>query len=237
MTAIASRLTENLAAINQRITEACRRAGREPTEVTLIAVVKYAHAEWVRELVSLGVCELGESRPQQLLERAGWFDRSVHWHLVGHLQRNKARKLLPAVSRIHSVDSLRLLSTLNRLAGELEIMPRVLLQVNVSGEETKHGFSPKELRAQWDDVLACQHVNVAGLMTMAPHTDTAEDTRPVFRRLRELRETLRKRSPESFSLPELSMGMSNDFEIAVEEGATFLRLGSRLFDGLPTEPV
>lgn len=227
------RIRFNLTSIRARIVAACRRAGRDPAEVTLVAVTKYAEPQWVRELVEIGHRNLGESRPQQLVERAGWFDNkaenhAVRWHLVGHLQRNKARRVLPIAGLIHSVDSLRLLSTLDRLAGEENLTPRLLLEVNVSGEDAKHGFSPAELRANWDEVLSFQRVQIAGLMTMAPHTDNPEDARPVFRSLRELRDELRGELP----LPELSMGMSGDYEIGIEEGATLVRIGSSLFEGL-----
>ncbi|MFQ5734858.1 MAG: YggS family pyridoxal phosphate-dependent enzyme [Planctomycetaceae bacterium] len=222
----------NLADVNDRIAAACLRAGRIATDVTVVAVTKYAETEWVRELVAEGVRDLGESRPQQLVERAGAFGEYVRWHLIGHLQRNKARKVLPIAVLIHSVDTMRLLETLERLAEETETSPRVLLEVNISGEAAKHGFSPQELAANWDAVLACQRVCVDGLMTMAPAGDSPEDARPCFRRLRDLRDELRDRSPKTLSLPELSMGMSGDYEVAVEEGATLVRIGSRLFEGL-----
>ena len=139
--------------------------------------------------------------------------------------------MLPFVSLIHSVDTVRLLTTLNRLASELGIEPRVLLEVNVSGESQKHGFSPDELRDVWPQCADCRHVQIAGLMTMAAHSANPEEARPIFRSLRLLRDDLRTSSP-GWELPELSMGMSGDFEIAIEEGATLVRIGSRLFAGL-----
>jgi pyridoxal phosphate enzyme (YggS family) len=177
----------------------------------------------------LGVRDLGESRPQQLLERAATFGDDVRWHLIGHLQRNKARRVLPLVDCIHSVDTLRLLVTLEHLAKELTLAPRVLLEVNVSGEAAKDGFAPADLVAAWSAVRTCRHAQVVGLMTMAPLTDDWELMRGVFRRLRELRDNL---ADDRLPLAELSMGMSHDFEIAIEAGATLIRVGSDLFAGL-----
>ena len=227
-------IESNLQALREHIVSACARSNRDVKEVTLVAVTKYAQSEWVRDLVTLGELHLGESRPQQLLERAAEFPQSVNWHLIGHLQRNKARGILSATSLVHSIDSMRLLNTLNRLAAELKIRPRVLLEVNVSGEASKDGFQIDELTAAWNDILACGRIQIEGLMTMAPRVADPEESRSVFRRLRELRDTLAGRSADSdhpVSLPQLSMGMSGDFEIAIEEGSTLVRIGSKLFEG------
>lgn len=221
-------ISENYENVRARIARACARVGRESSEVTLVAVTKYAPIDAVNELVALGQRDLGESRPQQLAERAELFkDDALTWHLIGHLQRNKARKILPLVSLIHSVDSVRLLEALDRLAGELDLRPRVLLEVNISGEESKGGFESSELRAEWSKVEQLSQLDVAGLMTMAPYADDPEEARPVFRALRELRDELVGRG--RFALPELSMGMSGDFEVGIEEGATIVRVGSVLF--------
>ena len=225
-------IAENYATVRRRIEAACERANREPSSVQLVAVTKYAPMDAVRELVALGQRALGESRPQQLLERATLLDASsVSWHLIGHLQRNKARKLLPVASLVHSIDSLRLLAAIDRLAEELSLRPRVLLEVNVSGEASKHGFSPDELRSAWKEVAAVNHLEIAGLMTMAPYSEDPEAARPVFRKLRKFRDELASAGP--LILPELSMGMSGDFEVAIEEGATIVRVGSSLFEEAP----
>lgn len=227
-------VAENYAAVRDRIAAACERCGRDPSAVRLVAVTKYAPIEAVRELVALGHLDLGENRPQQLLERAALLDGldgpdgpGVRWHLIGTLQRNKARKVLPVASLIHSADDFRLLETLDRLAGELSLRPRVLLEVNVSGEATKHGFRPDELASLWRQVAAFGRLDIAGLMTMAPYSEDPEQVRPVFRALRKLRDELAAAGP--LPLPELSMGMSGDFEAAIEEGATIVRVGSALF--------
>ncbi|NOX56607.1 MAG: YggS family pyridoxal phosphate-dependent enzyme, partial [Planctomycetes bacterium] len=234
MTPLKSRIAENHRRVLRRVESACRRSGRDPAEVRLVAVTKYAEVDWILCLVELGVHDLGENRPQQLLQRAAALPETIRWHLVGHLQRNKVRPILPVTAWIHSVDSVRLLDRIERLAGELNRRPRVLLEVNVSGEESKYGFSPSELQAEWPRIVKYQNMEIAGLMTMAPYVADPEQTRPVFRELRELRDRLRTSVEGAPPLPELSMGMSNDFEVAVEEGATMVRIGSLLFEGLST---
>lgn len=240
MSDVASRLRSNLSRVRERMAVACSRAGRLPDDVTLVPVIKYASWECMLGLVDLGITVLAENRPQQLLERAARLSadrpeasRGIAWHLVGHLQRNKVRAVLPAVGMIHSVDSVRLLQRIDDIAAELDVSPRVLLEVNVSGEASKDGFTPDELRAAWSKVESVRHVQVAGLMTMAPYADDSDTSRPTFRGLRQLRDDLRKPgSPHP--LTHLSMGMSGDFETAIEEGATLVRIGSLLFEGLET---
>lgn len=230
MSPLESPLQQNLSQVHRRIASACQRAGRAPATVTLVAVTKTARLEWVEELVRLGVRRLGESRPQQLVERAARIP-DAEWHLVGHLQRNKVRSVLPYAALIHSVDSLRLLERINEVAADLQLSPRVLLQVNVSGEASKQGFAPEALLPAWDRVTAFSRIRIEGLMTMAPDFEDAELARPTFRGLRDLRDQLRCRiGPEV--LPQLSMGMSHDMEVAIEEGATLVRIGSALFEGL-----
>lgn len=231
MNAFERRLAENQARILERLAQACRRAGRPADSVRFVAVTKYAQLEWVRALVARGVRDLGESRPQQLVQRAAEIDHPVDWHLIGPLQRNKARRILPLAAWIHSIDSWRLLHWLDTLAAELHLRPRVLMEVNVSGESAKHGFLPEQLTAEWDQALHARHVDIRGLMTMAPYDAPHTLQRQVFAGLRSLRETLASRSP-TLPLPELSMGMSDDFETAIEEGSTMVRIGSALFEGL-----
>ena len=228
-------LRNNLLAIQDRIAQACARAGRKPEEVTLVAVTKYAGLESVRQLVELGQLDLGEARPQQLASRSRELAPTVRWHLIGHLQRNKAEETLATTHLIHSVDSLRLFEHLAKLGQKHQNRPAILLEVNVSGETSKDGFDPQELLAAWPGMQACESLQISGLMTMAPHDDDAEAARPVFRRLRSLRDQLRDQSNRKWMLSELSMGMSGDFEIGIEEGATIVRIGSRLFEGLPGE--
>jgi len=226
-------LSKNLHRVRERIASACARVDRPPDEVTLIAVTKYAELGWVRGLIDLGVTDLGESRPQQLVARAEQLPPHVRWHQIGHLQRNKADILLPVAARIHSVDSLRLIEHLARSAIKLGCRPRILLEVNVSGEASKDGFVVDELLAAWQRILEHDSIAIDGLMTMAPLEDDPAAARPAFRGLRELRNRLRDASDGRCLLPDLSMGMSGDFEIGIEEGATLIRVGSSLFEGLP----
>lgn len=222
-------LADNLNRVRSEIADACRRAGRSPDSVKLVAVTKYAELTDVRRLIELGMIDLGESRPQQLDERADQLPAGILWHFIGHLQRNKVKSVLSRAVLIHSVDSLRLLERISTVAAELALRPRVLLEVNVSGEASKDGISIDELRSQWDVFQAVPNVEIAGLMTMAPLADEPETARPVFRQLRQLRDELARHSQPHVRLTELSMGMSGDFAVAIEEGATLIRIGSRLF--------
>jgi PLP dependent protein len=223
-------VSRNLAEVQRRVALACERSGRPAESVRLVAVTKYAELPWVRELVDLGQIDLGESRPQQLVARAVEFPERVQWHLIGHLQRNKAALVLPKVALIHSVDSLRLLDQLEKDARTLDLLRDVLLEVNVSGEASKDGLDPDALLELAEVLRRLEHIGVRGLMTMAPLLDDPEGARPFFRRLRELRDELQRRT--GLPLTELSMGMSGDFEPAIEEGATLVRIGSSLFTGL-----
>jgi pyridoxal phosphate enzyme (YggS family) len=218
----------NVAAVKQRIAEAAARSGRTSDNVTLVAVTKYAQDEWVASLSGVHPI-FGENRPQQLAERVPQFDDKIQWHLIGQLQRNKVRLSLPLAHTIHSVDSWRLLDRIELIGTELQLHPRVLIEVNVSGESAKAGFTPETLRKEAAKLTDLKSVHVAGLMTMAPAGD-AESTRCVFSNLRELRDQLA--TSTGLELSELSMGMSGDFEVAIEEGATIVRVGSRLFEGL-----
>ena len=229
-------LVENLNRVHTEIADACQRAGRSPDSVKLVAVTKYAELADVRRLVELGTVDLGESRPQQLTERAGQLPAGVQWHFIGHLQRNKVKPVLSHAALIHSVDSLRLLERISSVAAEMSLRPRVLLEVNVSGEASKDGISMEELRSQWNLFQSVLNIEIVGLMTMAPLADDPETARPVFRQLRLLKDELTAQLLPHVKLTELSMGMSGDFIVAIEEGATLVRIGSRLF-ATPSPPT
>lgn len=231
MDSIRAKLRANLAAIEKRIAAACARSGRQRYEVTLLAVTKSVTAEVAALLPELGILDLGENRPQHLWAKTGKLPAEVRWHLIGHLQRNKIEKTLPLVHGIHSVDSVRLLQALEEQAQIDHRQLPVLLEVNASGETSKHGFAPAELIELAPTLRALKHVQVRGLMTMAALQEP-EACRPAFVLLRKLRSQLRKLLAGSHSIEHLSMGMSNDFEIAIEEGATFIRLGTVLFEGI-----
>ncbi len=232
MSQVEDTLKRNLAEVEARIADACRRAGRSRAEVTLVAVTKYADVEACRVLHGLGVSDLGESRPQELWRKAAAIPHA-RWHLVGHLQRNKIDRTLPVVQLVHSVDSLRLLDALEAEAGKQGRKIEVLLEFNLSGEGAKHGFfaAPgiSELAAVLDRL---RHVRIRGLMTMAALSKDPEDVRPTFAALRDLRDRLEPMLREDYDVRHLSMGMTNDFEIAIEEGATLVRIGTALFRGL-----
>lgn len=227
------RLRDNMEAVLTRIQQACARSNRSVDDVRLIAVTKYAEWEWVCALSQFHN-DFGENRPQQLAEREPQLSDAT-WHLIGQLQKNKCRSAVRHASLIHSVDSMRLLERIGRVAREEDRTVKVLLQVNVSEEESKSGFVPDDLIKAWPEltVQSSHHLTVAGLMTMAPLSESAEATRPVFRQLSELKDRLNRIS-QTNPLTELSMGMSRDFEVAIEEGATMIRVGSLLFEGLAT---
>jgi pyridoxal phosphate enzyme (YggS family) len=227
-------LSRNVTEVEARIAAACARARRPRADVTLVAVTKYVPAEVARLLFELGVHDLGESRPQELWRKAAVI-ADARWHLVGHLQRNKVEATLGAACLIHSVDSVRLLQALHREAALRGRQVQALLEFNVSSEAAKHGFDPQSDMAELGEILdQCTAVSVLGLMTMAAVGTTPEQARPTFTALRRLRDHLT--GELGLPLPHLSMGMTNDFEVAIEEGATLVRIGSALFQGLETTP-
>ncbi|MBL7224418.1 MAG: YggS family pyridoxal phosphate-dependent enzyme [Candidatus Brocadiae bacterium] len=225
-------LRRNLDDVWRRMAAACERAGRQIDDVLLVAVVKTVDVDTVRALQALGVTDVGENRVQQAQAKreALGGGLGLRWHMIGHLQRNKVRHALPLFEMIHSVDSVRLARAIDeRAAGEGRRVP-ILLQCNTSGEESKFGLSPAALPELLDAILPLEHVAVNGLMTMAPFVADPEETRPGFAALRELADQARVRT--GLPLPHLSMGMTQDFEVAIEEGATLVRVGSALFRGV-----
>jgi pyridoxal phosphate enzyme (YggS family) len=230
---IAEQIRNNLALVRERIALAAVRSGRQPDQVRLVGVTKYVEPSIARLLVEAGLTDLGESRPQELWRKAeALTDLPIAWHLIGHLQRNKVRRTLPLVTCIQSADSLRLLAEIDREAAAMQRTADVLLEVNVSGDEAKHGFSLKEIEPALPRVAALSHVRVGGLMTMAALEGGAEAARRDFAALGGLRDRLQAICPRGIVLRELSMGMSGDYEIAIEEGATIVRVGSALFEGV-----
>ena len=223
---VRSVLSDRLRSVEGRIRAACQRGGRSREQVTLIAVTKTISAEVAAALPELGVLDVGENRPQELWRKAALLPSTVRWHLIGHLQRNKIDRTLPLVRMIHSVDSVRLLEELEKQA---KSPIDVLLEVNASGETSKHGLAPGEIAALVETIQPLQRVRVRGLMTMAALENDPERCRPTFRLLRELRDSLAQRLGPPHQVDQLSMGMSNDFEVAIEEGATLVRIGTALF--------
>ena len=227
----ARRIADNLAAVRGRMAEAARRAGRAAEAVRLVGVTKYVGVGETEALISAGCRTLGESRPQQLWDKAEAV-AGAEWHMIGHLQRNKVRRTLPLVAMIESIDNPRLLEALDRIAGELGLRVPVLLEVNTSGEAAKHGFAPDDVEPCLATLPDHPHIEVRGLMCMAALAGGLDEARRDFAALGQLRDRLATRCPDGVRLDELSMGMSGDFEVAIEEGATIVRVGSLLFEGV-----
>ncbi|MBI4615658.1 MAG: YggS family pyridoxal phosphate-dependent enzyme [Planctomycetes bacterium] len=227
---IRASLSRNLDSIRERIRAAALRAGRDPAEITLVVVTKSVSIDVFPVLRELGIQDIGENRVHALVERRAAFPASFRWHLIGSLQRNKVGDALPAADLIHSMDSLRLAEKIQEVAIRQDRTVDVLLEVNASGESTKHGLAPGELPACVDRVLSLDRLRLAGLMTMASVAEDPEETRPTFRRLAELHRAEGRRVGKGRLGPHLSMGMSQDFEVAIEEGATLVRIGTACFE-------
>lgn len=226
-------IPENLRKVRERIAAAALTVNRAPTDVQLVGICKYVGVEATAVLLQADCTVLGESRPQQLWEKAAAPELAqARWHLVGHLQRNKLRRTLPLVELIHSVDSLRLLEEIDKVTSTLDRPARVLLEVNCSGEAAKHGLSADDLRRLLPELARLQYTSVCGLMTMAALEGGPAIAEKNFNALRELRDAVQDECPPNVELRELSMGMSGDFEEAVRAGATIVRVGSLLFEGL-----
>ena len=225
-------LEATLEAVRGKIAAAARRAGRDPAEVEIVAVTKTHGEDVVREARDAGLRIVGENKVQEAAWKKAASVGGMEWHLIGHLQSNKVRAALEIFDFIHSVDSTRLADRIDFIADAIGARPRILLEVNVSGEKSKNGMKPEEVAAAVDHICRdCPRVTVEGLMTMAPFSEDPEDARPCFRRLRELRDETE--AALGVKLPRLSMGMSGDYEVAVEEGATWVRLGTVLFGNRP----
>lgn len=216
--------------MRQRIARAAERAGRNPEEITLIVVTKTFDPATIQQAVDAGARDLGENRVQEALDKVDKVKAdNLRWHLIGHLQSNKARAAARAFDMIHSVDSADLARRLDRIAGEEERRLSILIQVDLAGEAAKSGADERALPEIVEALDAAEHLDLRGLMTLPPFFESPEQTRPYFRRLRELIEGLNEGRPRERRLSELSMGMSHDFEVAIEEGATMVRVGTAIF--------
>jgi len=220
-------VAENLEKVREQIAQAAAKAGRTAGDIELVAITKTHPPEKVRQAAEAGQTLFGESRVQEARAKIPELPSNLHWHFVGHLQKNKIRHALPLFELFHSVDSLALGQEMNRIAADEGMRPRVLLEVNVAGEGSKFGFAPDKLREQMEELLAAQRLSILGLMTIPPLVDGAEASRRYFVQLRELRNRLQ--TEFHVDLPQLSMGMTQDFPIAVEEGATLVRVGTAIF--------
>ena len=220
-------IAENLERVREQIAQAAAKSGRSVDDVELVAISKTHEAEKVREAVSAGQTLFGESRVQEARIKIPELSATVRWHFVGHLQKNKIRHALPLFELIHSIDSLVLAQDMNRIAEEEGLHPRVLIEVNVAGEGSKFGFTPKKLRGEMEELLALPRLSILGLMCIPPIAEEAEASRKYFVALREERDRLQ--TEFHVDLAQLSMGMTQDFAVAVEEGATLVRVGTAIF--------
>ena len=223
-------VSENLLQIRSRIAAACERSGREPGDVRLIAVSKTKPVEMIREAYAEGQTEFGENKVQEMCQKAEELpELPITWHLIGHLQKNKVRKAVAVAAMIHSVDTVELAAEIQKEAARIGKVQDILLEVNVAAEESKFGFRPDEVSAAAEEINRMPNVNLCGLMTVAPYTENPSENRVFFRQLRKLAVDIQSKKTDNVSVCCISMGMSNDFEEAVEEGATMVRVGSLIF--------
>ena len=220
---------QNYAEIKKRVEDACKRVGRNPDEVTILAVTKTQPADKINQAVELGLTQLGENRVQELLSKYDSINGDAKWHLIGSLQTNKVKYIADKVCMIHSVDSLRLAEEIDRQCKKINKVMDILVEVNVSGEETKHGISPNEVESFIKELSHLKNICISGFMTMAPFDATEDEIRAVFANLYKMYVDISQKKYDNINMRYLSMGMSNDFEIAVEEGANIVRIGTSLF--------
>lgn len=222
-------LKENLAYVEKEITEACKRSGRSREEVTLISVSKTKPVSMLEEAYGLGVRVFGENKVQELSQKYDALPKDIEWHMIGHLQRNKIKYIIGKAALIHSVDSLRLAEAIEKEAAKQNITAAVLIEVNVAGEESKFGLKPDEVFDFALKVSEFSHIRIKGLMTIAPFVENPEDNRPVFAHLKKLSVDIMRKSAHNINMSVLSMGMTNDYRVAIEEGATMVRIGTGIF--------
>ncbi|MEE8835503.1 MAG: YggS family pyridoxal phosphate-dependent enzyme [Eubacteriales bacterium] len=222
-------ITDRYDEVNARIEAACARAGRNPEDVTLVAVSKTKPEEDIQALYDYGVRDFGENYIQELRTKHDDLPKDIRWHMIGHLQRNKVKYIADYVTMIHAVDTLPLAETIEKEGVRFDRIIPVLIEVNVAGEESKFGVTPENCVSFAEQFAGFPHIRLEGLMTSAPFVENPEDNRPVFRKLRQLAVDINKKNIDNVDMRVLSMGMTNDFEVAVEEGATMVRVGTAIF--------
>ena len=222
-------LTENVIEFEKNIQAACDRAGRSREEVRLIAVSKTKPVSDIEEVLTTGILDYGENKVQELSDKYDVLPKNIRWHMIGHLQRNKVKYLIGTTVLIHSVDSLRLAEQIEHEAAKADTIMNVLIEVNVAGEESKFGTTCNEAIELVRAVAALKHVKIKGLMTIAPFTDNPEDNRIYFKKLKQLSVDIKSKNIDNVDMDELSMGMTGDYEVAIEEGATMVRVGTGIF--------
>lgn len=222
-------LKENLIQVEEKINAACQRSGRSRNEVTLIAVSKTKPIPMLAEIYEEGVRDFGENKVQEILEKHDVLPNDIKWHMIGHLQRNKVKAVIDKVSLIHSVDSFRLAEEINIQAKKINITVPILVQVNIAGEDTKFGITKEDAIALVEQIAELDNLRIQGLMTIAPLVNDPEDNRQYFRGIRQLSVDIRNKNIDNVCMDILSMGMTGDYEVAIEEGATMVRVGTGIF--------
>ncbi|MSS64386.1 YggS family pyridoxal phosphate-dependent enzyme [Velocimicrobium porci] len=220
---------ENLAFVEQKISDACKRVGRNRDEVTLIAVSKTKPVEMIQEAIEYGTVDFGENKVQEIVDKTQVIQDKVNWHMIGHLQRNKVKYIIDKVCLIHSVDSLRLAQQIEQEAAKKNIICPILIEVNVAKEETKYGVTVEETLPLITEIAKLPHVSIKGLMTIAPYVENSEENRIYFRKLHQLNIDIKSKNIDNVNMDILSMGMTGDYEVAIEEGATLVRVGTGIF--------
>ena len=222
-------IKENLEEVREKIRQACQRSGRREEDVTLISVSKTKPVEMLREAYEAGSRDFGENRVQEIMEKYGQMPEDVRWHMIGHLQKNKVRQVIDKAVLIHSVDTVELAEQIEKDAAKRDLTVDILLEVNVAEEESKFGFRTEEVEAAVMKIKEFPHVHIKGLMTIAPFVSNSEDNREVFKKLYQLYVDIRSKNIDNVDMSVLSMGMTGDYEVAVEEGATMIRVGTGIF--------
>ncbi len=222
-------LKENLANVEKNIEQACKNAGRSRDEVTLIAVSKTKPVEMLQEIYDENIRDFGENKVQELCSKMEQLPSDIRWHMIGHLQRNKVKYIVDKVAMIHSVDSLRLAETIEKEAAKKAVIVPILIEVNVAQEESKFGLKPEEVLPLIEQIADFSHIRIKGLMTIAPYVDNAEENREIFRELKKLSVDIAAKNINNVTMSVLSMGMTGDYMVAVQEGATMVRVGTGIF--------
>ena len=222
-------IKENLEEVREKIRQACQRSGRREEDVTLISVSKTKPVEMLREAYEAGSRDFGENRVQEIMEKYGQMPEDVRWHMIGHLQKNKVRQVIDKAVLIHSVDTVELAEQIEKDAAKRDLTVDILLEVNVAEEESKFGFRTEEVEAAVMKIKEFPHVHIKGLMTIAPFVSNSEDNREVLKKLYQLYVDIRSKNIDNVNVSILSMGMTNDYEVAIEEGATMVRIGTGIF--------
>ena len=222
-------LKEQLMQVEENIQKACKRAGRSRDEVTLIAVSKTKPVEVLQEAYDLGVRVFGENKVQELTQKYEALPKDIQWHMIGHLQTNKVKYIVDKVAMIHSVDSLKLAETIEKEAERKNCIVKILVEVNVAGEESKYGLKMEEVLPFVEKISTFKHIRVCGLMTIAPFVEISEENRTIFKNLHKLSVDINNKNIDNVNVSILSMGMTNDYEVAIEEGADMVRVGTGIF--------